>query len=140
MGKASKRPRLESIPVNATVEIDELVNTLYTSMSHEELLKFIKDIDDRVCELEFTVNLRDHFRDLVRKERGPRAKKLKPDPVLATKFAHLPAIHGEGTACGLIAGARMAGLLRRGNQFCWDGDQFELCPKCVERAKGEDND
>ncbi len=52
-----------------TVDPDDLVEALVTELDHKKLLKFMKAIDERVCDLKFTQDLAKHFQKVVDAER-----------------------------------------------------------------------
>lgn len=130
-----KKPRpTETIDVMAKINVGDLVHAVYTNMHPDEVIGFIKDLDDRMCDLAFTVRLRDHFRDLVKRERESTGTKIKPAPELATRFAHIPAGSSDDVTCGIpYAGARIASLLQRQGRLSWDGGGRKLCPECLEK-------
>ena len=66
----------QAIKVQNTVYLDELVEALAT-LPRERAFRFMKDLDERICDLSFTEKLAQHFSGIVRKERKSERRKTK---------------------------------------------------------------
>lgn len=47
--------------VKTTIDTSEVIYDLINSLSHEELIEFVKDLDREVSDYDFTKELRDYF-------------------------------------------------------------------------------
>lgn len=62
------------VTLPATFGTDDLVEVLASELSHDQIIQFMKDLDERVCDLGFTKTLVKHFADIVKRERAGRRK------------------------------------------------------------------
>lgn len=74
----SKMPRgafmRASVALPAAFKTDDLVEALSDQLCQDAILQFMKDLDDRVCDLSFTKALAAHFTGLVKRERAGNKK------------------------------------------------------------------
>jgi hypothetical protein len=69
---------LEDFKISAYVNPSLLVEELCSQFSREDLVKFILEIENRVCELEFTQELRDELQKVIdREEAGDKKPQWK---------------------------------------------------------------
>lgn len=47
--------------VKTTIDTSEVICDLINSLSHEELIEFVKELDREVSDYDFTKDLRDYF-------------------------------------------------------------------------------
>lgn len=52
---------MKKIIVEGQVRLDWLVEQIADELDHEELFEFVKTLDLRAADYDFTVSLRDHF-------------------------------------------------------------------------------
>jgi len=46
---------------NSSIDTNEIISDLITSLTHEDLIEFVKELDREVSDYDFTKELRDHF-------------------------------------------------------------------------------
>jgi hypothetical protein len=56
-----------TVCIHSEIDVDDVIDGLTASLSHDQLFNFIKKLDEQVCEWDFTLKCYKHFNGLKEK-------------------------------------------------------------------------